>query len=143
TPLVAALAAGHFQTAKFLCDNGAHPDIGGYEDTTPLTSAAFNGDLEMVQVLLKYKADINARDTHGGTPLHSASHGDTWKDPHIASSLSKVARLLLEHGADVNARTNHQSTPLHEAVKYGRVEVVRVLLHHGADVGAKDDNGRT
>ena len=143
TPLVAALAAGHFQTAKFLCDNGAHPDIRGYEDTTPLRSAAFNGDFEMVQVLLKYKADINARNTNGSTPLHSASQGDTWKDPHIASSLSKVARILLEHGADVNARANDQHTPLHRAVKFGRVEVVQVLLQHGADVGAKDDRGRT
>ena len=143
TPLVAALGKGHFPTAKFLSDNGAHPDARGYEDTTPLGSAAFNGDFEMVQILLKYKADINARSTHGTTPLHSASKGDTWKGPHIASSLSKVARLLLEHGADVNARTNDQSTPLHRAVKFGRVEVVHVLLQHGADVGAKDDNGRT
>ena len=143
TPLVAALAAGHFQTAKFLGDNGAQPDVRGYEEMTPLLSAAYNGDFEMVQVLLEYKADINARNTHGRTPLHLASKGDTWKDPHIASSLSKVARLLLEHGADVNTRANDQSTPLHRAVEYGRVEVVQVLLQHGANVGAEDNNGRT
>ena len=109
TPLVAALAAGHFQTAKFLGDNGAQPDVRGYEEMTPLLSAAYNGDFEVVQVLLKYKADINSRNTHGKTALHLASKGDTRtdpKDPHIASSLSKVARLLLEHGADVNDRAN-------------------------------------
>jgi hypothetical protein len=143
TPLVAALAAGNFQTAKFLSDNGAHPDVRGYEDVTPLLSAAYNGDLEMVQVLLKYKADINARNSRGRTPLHFASKGDTWKDPYIAPLLPKVARLLLEHGADVNARANDQSTPLHRAVQFGRVEVVQVLLQHGADVEAKDDNGGT
>ena len=59
-PLVAVLAAGHFQTAKFLIDNGAHPNVRGIHNMTPLLSAAYNGDLEMVKVLLKYKADINA-----------------------------------------------------------------------------------
>jgi hypothetical protein len=143
TPLVAALASRHFRTANFFYDNGAHPDARGYDDTTPLRSAAFNGDLEMVQVLLKFKADINARHHDGSTPLHSASSGDTYKDPYIAPLLPKVAQLLLEHGADVNARANDQSTPLHCAVICGRVEVVQVLLQHGANVEAKDDNDRT
>ena len=143
TPLVAALAARHFQTAKFLIDNGAHPDVRGYEDVTPLHSAAYNGDCKMVQVLLEYKADTNARTTHGRTPLHFASKGDNGRDPFIAPFLPKVARLLLEHGADVNAKANDRATPLHRAVRSGRVGVVQVLLQHGANVGAKDDKGRT
>ncbi|KAF8483923.1 ankyrin repeat protein, partial [Russula ochroleuca] len=118
-------------------------DVRGFEDTTPLASAAYNGDLEMVQVLLEYKADIDGRDAAGRTPLHAASKGDHYKDPNIAPSLSNVARLLLEHGADVNVRMNDQSTPLHLAVQWGRVEVVQALLQHGASVGAKDDRGRT
>ena len=52
-PLVAALAAGHFQpeTAKFLIDNDAHPNVRGIHNMTPPLSAAYNGDLKMVQVL--------------------------------------------------------------------------------------------
>jgi ankyrin repeat protein len=52
TPLVAALAGRHFQTAKFLHNNGAQLDVHYENNNTPLHSAAWYGDLEMVQVLL-------------------------------------------------------------------------------------------
>ena len=143
TPLVAALGKGHLQTAKFLSDNGADPNVRGDYNMTPLLSAAYNGGFEMVQVLLKYKADINARDNAGEDALHNASNSSALD---IGPSLSNVARLLLKHGADVNARTDkddRHSTPLHLAAKKGRIEVAHVLLQHGADVGTKDGNGRT
>ena len=143
TPFVAALATGHFQTAKFLVDNGADPNVRGYYNTTPLLSAAFNGDLETVQVLLKCKADMNARNDNGENALHNASHGYS---ENIGPSLSKVALLLLKHGANVTARMNKDkghSTPLHIAARYGRIEVAHVLLQHGANVGTKDRDGGT
>ena len=143
TPLIAALGAGHFQTARFLRDSGAHPNVKGYRGMTPLHSAALYGDFEMVQVLLKYKADVNARNAEGRTPLHSASQGPSLGNTKIVPSLSNVARLLLEHGADINARENDRLSPLHVAARYGRIEVVRVLLEHGANLGSKDDDGPT
>ena len=146
TPLVAALAKGHFQTAKFLSDNGADPNVRGNYNMTPLLSAAFDGDSGLVQVLLKYKADINARDDDGENALHNASRGTPFQRPKTGRSLSNVARLLLKHGADVSARTDKDkghSTALHLAAKNGRLEVAHVLLQHGADVGTEDGSGRT
>ena len=146
TPLVVALAKGHFQSAKFLSDNGADPNVRGYKEMTPLLSAAYHGDFEMVQVLLKYKVDVNARNDDGRTPLHLASQGDYHLYVHGLDSvlpLSNIARLLLEHGADVNVRANYDFTPLHVAADYGRVEVVHLLLQHGANVGTRDRSGRT
>ncbi|KAF8468563.1 ankyrin repeat-containing domain protein [Russula ochroleuca] len=146
TPLVAALAKGHFQTAKFLSDNGAPPNVRGFEKMTPLLSAAYNGDFKMSQVLLKYKADIHARNDDGKTALHLASHRNSGQQPNIGPSLSNVARLLLEHGADINARMDgilEHYTLLHLVAEVGRVEVVPMLLQHGANVGVKDGSGRT
>ena len=146
TPFVAALGAGHFQTAKFLYDNGAHPNVRGYREATPLHSAAYFGDLEMVQVLLEYKADVHARRVDGKTPLVFASEGFYQGVPNTAVSFSNVARVLLERGADVNAQDGHRSTALHSAARsarHGRVEAIHVLLEHGADVNAQMDNDTT
>ena len=142
TTLFAALAGRHFWTAKFLRRNGARVDVRGNDEITPLDSAAFYGDLEMVQVLLDYKVDVNVRDADSFTPIHTVSIGSRSPDAHsnIPQLWPDVARLLLEHGADVNARMNNGQTPLHLA---GTDEVVRVLLAHGANIGAVDNQGRT
>jgi hypothetical protein len=140
TPLVAALAGEHFQTAKILRDNGAHANVTGHGTTTPLHSATYYGDFQMVQVLLEHRADVNARSSSGKTPLHFTLDGDPRRSDDIYQG---IARFLLEHGADVNARSNNHSTPLHIAAQHGRVELVRVLLEHGASVDVEDVKGRT
>ena len=144
TPMFAALANRHFQTANLLFHNGAHVDAHGGHEITSLHSAAWNGDLEMVQVLLDYKVDANTRGFEGRTPLHGISDGFLLMCTPHTRFWPDVARLLLEHGADVNARTNNGSTPLHVA-RVGPanvVGVIRVLLEHGANIDAEDEEGR-
>ena len=140
TPLVAALARGHFQTAKFLHHNGAHANIYGNSKFTPLHSAASYGDLKMVHTLLDYGADVNARCLYGYTPMYSVSLNS---GPLSAVHNGDVARCLLEHGVDVDVRTDGGRSPLYTAAGFGRVKVVHVLLEHGADVNAEDAEGRT
>jgi Ankyrin repeats (3 copies)/Ankyrin repeats (many copies)/Ankyrin repeat len=135
-PLIAALAGKHFQTADLLYHNGADPHVQGILKTTPLHSAADFENFEVVQKLIEYDADIEARDNDGWTPLYWASEGRHFKD-------GSVLRLLLERGADVNARADDGSTSLHEASKHGALGVVRLLLEHGADVEAVDVDGET
>jgi hypothetical protein len=142
TPLVAALAGEHFQTAKILHDNRGDPNVMGHVEVTPLHSAAYYGQLQMVRaLLLEYEADVNARNDSGETPLHYLSN-DVSPRPDY-SQLHNVSRFLLEHGADVNARRNDHSTPLHIAARDGKKEVVCVLLEYGASVDAEDEYGET
>ena len=138
TPAVAALAGRHFQLAELLHRNGSSTDPRGDSEKTPLNSAAYCGDLEMVQVLLDYRVDVNAQDDYGFTPLSRASLGH--------HSTARVVRLLLDHGADPNVRTwrpDRGSTPLHLAVRNRHIEIARILLEHGANVEAQDEQGRT
>jgi hypothetical protein len=59
TPLVAALAGKHFQTAELLRHSGADPNVQYAFGNTPLHSAACYGDVEMVQVLLNLEAGVH------------------------------------------------------------------------------------
>ena len=136
-PLIAALAGEHFLTADSLRRSGADPDVQGIYKAIPLHYAAHNQKFEVVEKLIEYDADIDARDEDGWTQLSWASRGLHFKD-------GSVLRLLLERGADVNSRADDDGfTPLHRASSCGALEVVRLLLEHGADVQAVDSDGKT
>jgi ankyrin repeat protein len=73
----------------------------------------------LVPMLLKAGANVNARDSRGFTPLHSAarcdfrlsyddctSAGRNGFDERWKQGAKPVITYLLEHGADVAARTN-------------------------------------
>jgi hypothetical protein len=136
TPAVAALAGRHFRVAEILHRNKSSVEPRGHITNTPLHSAAYYGDLEMVQVLLEYGVDVNARNGYGRTPLNYASRDGHRNDP-------RVARLLITHGADPNIPNYVDATPLHYASKEGGIEIVRLLIEHGADVEVKDIWGNT
>jgi ankyrin repeat protein len=57
-PLFAALVGRHFQTAEPLRHNGA--DVNACNGATPLHAAARRGDFEMVQLLVKYRVDVDS-----------------------------------------------------------------------------------
>lgn len=63
------------------------------DGNTTLHVAAKQGFLEIVQLLWKYGADLDARNRLNQTPLHLATANDH----------SDVVELLIEYGADINA----------------------------------------
>jgi ankyrin repeat protein len=142
TPAVAALAGRHFELARVLHRNGSSVEPQGDHGNTLLHSAAYYGDLEMVQVLLEYGVEVDAQNSYCSTPLSLASRG-CHDDP-------RVVRLLIERGADPNPRGSKGFkrgskgfTPLHYALERGTIEIARVLIEHHASVEVKDDEGRT
>jgi ankyrin repeat protein len=56
--------------------------------------AADNGDMEMFDLALKSKADVNAADSKGNTPLMIASANDD----------AEMVKWSIENGAKVNAK---------------------------------------
>ena len=69
------------------------PDILG---RTPLHQAATKGDLEIIEYLIKYGADVNAKTISGETPLMKA----------ISFYQTDAAKLLLKFGADPEMQNN-------------------------------------
>ncbi|MEG4404945.1 ankyrin repeat domain-containing protein [Microcoleus sp. MON2_D5] len=93
----------------------------------------FAGSKEVAELLIAKGVDVNAKGTHGGTPLHIAAMFDR----------IKVAQTLIAKGADINARTESQyfnRTPLFFARS---PEMAKLLIAKGADVNAKNKNGLT
>ena len=107
----------------------------GSHFVNPLITAAHNGNLNSVRILLRYGADIAARGTltidgeviEGCAPLWAAA----------ASGRLDVVKLLIERNADVDSRTLTGSTPLRVAAHEGHLDVVGCLVESGADVNAR------
>jgi ankyrin repeat protein len=96
-----------------------------------LHAAAGKGLTDVVKLLLDRGADVNGRDCHGFTALHSAMF-----TPIISEELVK---LLIKRGADVNARGKDGSTQLH----YGSGSwVASLLMKFGADPNIKNKDGQ-
>ena len=99
-----------------------------------LHDAALKGHVEIVELLIAHKADVNARNAEGATALHDAA----------LAGQTAVAEVLLNHGAEIDARDGDtQATALERAASWGASEVVELLLKRGANPSIKDKNGKT
>jgi ankyrin repeat protein len=85
---------------------------------TPLHIAARFGPVEMVELLIRMKADVNATAYSGFTPLHLAKAKD-------------IAALLIGAGADLNKRDYWGKTPLQKAAQLGMSPIVEAILESG------------
>ncbi len=72
--------------------------------TTLLHSASKSGNMELVRLLIREGADVNAQDEDGESPLHGAM---------ARSDNYNVARTLIENGADLSSKAVDGKTPFH------------------------------
>ena len=116
---------------KALLDHGASPGACGGEYGYTLIAAVVHDEVNTVELLLDYGADVNARGTDG-YPLHYA----------VCAGNLDMVRLLVGKGAQPNVRSTAFGTCLHEARKdrdipisafgLSQKRMVKLLLQHGA-----------
>jgi uncharacterized protein len=114
---------------------------------TPFLRAAWNGDIEVMNLLLARGADPTVVTEKNETALLLLA-GSGWPlgQGHIRSDEEIMASLDLlveELGMDVNAATTEGITPLIGAVFKGTNNVVQYLVDHGAKLDVKDAQGRS
>ncbi|XP_062378149.1 kinase D-interacting substrate of 220 kDa B isoform X2 [Sardina pilchardus] len=143
-------------------------EVDGRSDNgqTPLMVAAEQGNLEIVQELIRRGANVNLDDVDCWTALISATkegHIDVVKELLTNNAnlenrdmggwtalmwaaykgRTEVARLLLEKGANANITGQYSVYPIIWAAGRGHAEIVRLLLQHGAKVNCSDKYGTT
>ena len=97
SPLIEAARKGHKEVIEALLAGGANPNHRGFMGSAALARAAQQGSVESVDLLLRYKADINAVDKYNETALGAVL--SRWeREPASAARMDAVASLLRERG---------------------------------------------
>jgi len=122
------------------------------------------GHADLIRVLAKFGAEVDARSMSGRTPLKTAAGNDnlacvqtllelgadvrlglTDNKQNVLHNIRSVeiAKTLLEAGAELDGVDENGETPLHFAVFNGFVDLAVFLIQNGADTDAKSDEGKT
>ncbi|GLC41708.1 hypothetical protein PLESTM_001231300 [Pleodorina starrii] len=132
----------------------------------PLHVACENGELEVVEFLVKKRVDVDAGDNFKVTALHLAAiedHADIVEvllkaraDPkpadvegdlpiHWAATKghSQVIELLARKGSPIDVANKKGWTPLHRAAYNGRKDATLTLIKLGAKINGTTSDGNT
>ncbi len=99
----------------------------------PLIQAFSDGNIKIVETLIRLGADVNVQSSEGWTPLGWAA----------LNGKPRLVELLLQHGADIDGADISGQTPLYLAAIQNNAEVVLILVENGADIKAKTDENTT
>ncbi|PAA51187.1 hypothetical protein BOX15_Mlig025588g2 [Macrostomum lignano] len=106
------------------------PDDRGF---SPLSVAAMDAELELCNLLLEHRADVNWTGENGKTCLMQVSY----------KGKPEVVQWLLDNGASVSMRDRKGMSALHYAADGEQLDTLRLLLTAKADPHARDNLGCT
>lgn len=89
--------------------------------TVLMTAAAYTRYSEVINILVKARADVNAKDEYGMTALMRAAYQNT--NPEAI----EIIRILLNAGADVNAKDKDGKSVKDYAKNNPNSEIIKIL----------------
>ncbi|KAL3921255.1 MAG: hypothetical protein SGPRY_004967 [Prymnesium sp.] len=104
-----------------------------YDGRTGLHLAAAGGHINCLLALLRYKANKDAVDRFGRTPLQEA----------VLNARDEAAQVLLKHGATLGLSEGQLASKLCDAAHANDCALIRRYLDAGADPNVKDYDKRT
>lgn len=95
--------------------------------------AAMSKNIDILDMLIALKANLNIRNKFNETPLHFA----------VKSKNQRNINHLLNQNIDLTAKNNKGETPIFYAVKNGDLSTMRLLYNAGSGLLVTDKNGNT
>src|SRR5258706_15161633 len=163
-----AVAANDIGAVDGFLAAGIDPNVKDEESGgTALIWAAAHDEADIVKVLLRGGANVNAKDMGGYTALLRALEkkndavaellltqpnlevnaqgfsGMTALTWYVWSGIERNVKSLLERGANPNLSDADGDTPLHGAAQRGNVKLLQMLFAAGADPNARNKVGGT
>jgi ankyrin repeat protein len=123
-------------TARFLLHTAKdylqfYLEIENKDNKTPLSIACENGNINLVKILLRNRANI-----HHYMPIHMA----------IKSGNADIVQLLLQYQVNLTLTNLYAENCLHIACKYNRTDVLQILINsqnENMDLEVRDYQGYT
>ena len=135
-PLHTAVSTGHLDIVRYLLSReGIDIEAKDNKGSTPLMLASFYGRVEIADILLNKRANINCRNNGNTTSLYLAC-----QEGHFG-----VVNLLINKGANIELKDSEGFGPLHTAVTsfHGHIDIVNLLLKHGAKIESETNMDKT
>jgi ankyrin repeat protein len=154
--LAHAIAINDRKSFRLLLSYGADVNEGDL-----LHLAVKNRNIEMIQILLENKIDVNKKNSKGVSPIFTAAEDNQveivrWllnygADPDIEATHHvcrqgnlEIAKILIEQGkVNLEAEDRFQMTPLHWAALSTNVDLIKYLIKNKASLHHKNVLGRS
>ncbi len=121
-----AVLANDVSRAAYLLGKGADVNKLSNLGNSPLMTAARNGCVPMIKLLVAHGANVNLPDSGGATPLQGA----------VLRNRADAIRFLLAHGANVTQAAPRGFTLLTMALAEQQFDAAYTLIKAGVDVNA-------
>jgi hypothetical protein len=144
TPLISAIQKEDVVLVQVLLDAKADVTTAQIGNFTPLQLAASHGDVQLVDLLLRYKAPLSANE-NSSTPLHTACKGcqceNKRKSKENHSTPLHAAAAEVEEGWTGRCKGCKSARACKACEECGTrmtQEVIRLLVDHGAELEARN-----
>jgi ankyrin repeat protein len=135
TPLHDAVRANWSEAVRLLlqrCDKSLLTETTKY-GSTALHLAVLQNNLVICEMLLKYGATVNDRDSKGRTAFYYS----------LKLEVDVIARSMLKFSPDSYIKKGSCIHPLHMAAKFNHEAIYQTLIDSGVDLSMEDDHGHT
>jgi ankyrin repeat protein len=123
TILAIASFCGSINIVKFLIEHNVKVNkCDASKNRSAIHWAVISNNYEIVELLIKANADINARDRDQLTPLILATNNGNYE----------ITKLLIQNGANVNVRDRMNSSSLHYACLRSHFDIAHYLIINGS-----------